>query len=106
MRTRLVEVDDATAVMNIYNPEVNEASISFDLVRAHWPSKRSGSVATSTRIPASSRSMRTTTSANSALGVSEYWVSRSSRRFATARLRHDRRELGLRLSSGARSRRR
>ena len=32
MRTRLVEVDDATAVMNIYNPEVNEASISFDLV--------------------------------------------------------------------------
>ena len=32
MRTRLVEVDDATAVMNIYNPEVIEASISFDLV--------------------------------------------------------------------------
>ena len=32
MRTRLVEVDDATAVMNIYNPEVTEASISFDLV--------------------------------------------------------------------------
>jgi len=31
--------------------------------------------------PASSRSMRTTTSANSALGVSEYWVSRSSRPF-------------------------
>ena len=32
MRTRLVEVDDATAVMNIYNPEVIESSISFDLV--------------------------------------------------------------------------
>jgi L-amino acid N-acyltransferase len=32
MRTRLVEVDDATAVMNIYNPEVVESSISFDLV--------------------------------------------------------------------------
>jgi phosphinothricin acetyltransferase len=32
MRTRLVEVQDATALMNIYNPEVVEASISFDLV--------------------------------------------------------------------------
>ena len=32
MRTRLVEVDDAKAVMNIYNPEVIESSISFDLV--------------------------------------------------------------------------
>ena len=32
MRTRLVEVDDAVAVMNIYNPEVIESSISFDLV--------------------------------------------------------------------------
>ena len=32
MRTRLVEVEDAAAVMNIYNPEVTEASISFDLV--------------------------------------------------------------------------
>ena len=32
MRTRLVEVDDATAIMNIYNPEVTESSISFDLV--------------------------------------------------------------------------
>ncbi len=32
MRTRLVEVDDAAAVMNIYNPEVVESSISFDLV--------------------------------------------------------------------------
>ena len=32
MRTRLVEVDDATALMNILNPEVVEASVSFDLV--------------------------------------------------------------------------
>jgi phosphinothricin acetyltransferase len=32
MRTRLVEVDDAMAIMNIYNPEVTEAAISFDLV--------------------------------------------------------------------------
>jgi L-amino acid N-acyltransferase len=31
MRTRLVEVDDAMAIMNIYNPEVVEAAISFDL---------------------------------------------------------------------------
>ena len=32
MRTRLVEVDDATALMNIYNPEVIETTVSFDLV--------------------------------------------------------------------------
>jgi L-amino acid N-acyltransferase YncA len=32
MRTRLVEVDDATALMNILNPEVVELSISFELV--------------------------------------------------------------------------
>jgi L-amino acid N-acyltransferase YncA len=32
MRTRLVDVDDAMAIMNIYNLEVNEAAISFDLV--------------------------------------------------------------------------
>lgn len=32
MRTRLVELDDARALMNIYNPEVTEKSISFDLV--------------------------------------------------------------------------
>ena len=32
MRTRLVELNDATAIMNIYNPEVVEAAISFDLV--------------------------------------------------------------------------
>ena len=32
MRTRLVEVEDATALMNILNPEVVELSISFDLV--------------------------------------------------------------------------
>jgi len=32
MRTRLVEVDDALALMNIYNPEVMEMSVSFDLV--------------------------------------------------------------------------
>jgi L-amino acid N-acyltransferase len=32
MRTRLVEVDDAAALMNIYNPEVMEMSVSFDLV--------------------------------------------------------------------------
>jgi phosphinothricin acetyltransferase len=28
----LVEVDDATALMNIYNPEVIETTVSFDLV--------------------------------------------------------------------------
>ena len=32
MRTRLVELDDAQALMNIYNPEVIEMSVSFDLV--------------------------------------------------------------------------
>ena len=32
MRTRLVEVDDAPALMNIYNPEVVETTVSFDLV--------------------------------------------------------------------------
>jgi phosphinothricin acetyltransferase len=32
MRTRLVEVDDAAALMNIYNPEVIETTVSFDLV--------------------------------------------------------------------------
>ncbi len=32
MRTRLVELDDATAIMDIYNLEVVEAAISFDLV--------------------------------------------------------------------------
>jgi phosphinothricin acetyltransferase len=32
MRTRLVEVDDAPALMNIYNPEVIETTVSFDLV--------------------------------------------------------------------------
>jgi phosphinothricin acetyltransferase len=32
MRTRLVEVADATALMNIYNPEVIETTVSFDLV--------------------------------------------------------------------------
>jgi L-amino acid N-acyltransferase YncA len=32
MRTRLVEVADAQALMNIYNPEVIETTFSFDLV--------------------------------------------------------------------------
>jgi phosphinothricin acetyltransferase len=32
MRTRLVELDDATALMNILNPEVVEATVSFDLI--------------------------------------------------------------------------
>jgi len=32
MRTRLVEVDDASALMNILNPEVVETTVSFDLV--------------------------------------------------------------------------
>lgn len=32
MRTRLVEIDDAQALMNIYNPEVIETTVSFDLV--------------------------------------------------------------------------
>jgi L-amino acid N-acyltransferase len=32
MRTRLVDVDDASALMNILNPEVVELAISFDLV--------------------------------------------------------------------------
>lgn len=31
MRTRLVEIDDARALMSIYNPEVTETSVSFDL---------------------------------------------------------------------------
>ena len=37
MRTRLVEVDDATALMNIYNPEVIETTVSFDLVPRTLP---------------------------------------------------------------------
>ncbi|NNN00904.1 MAG: N-acetyltransferase [Acidimicrobiaceae bacterium] len=32
MRTRLVEVDDARALMAIYNPEVIETTVTFDLV--------------------------------------------------------------------------
>jgi phosphinothricin acetyltransferase len=32
MRTRLVHLDDAAALMAIYNPEVMESSITFDLV--------------------------------------------------------------------------
>ena len=32
MRTRLVEVADAPALMNIYNPEVVETTVTFDLV--------------------------------------------------------------------------
>jgi len=32
MRTRLVEVDDAGALLAIYNPEVIETTVSFDLV--------------------------------------------------------------------------
>ena len=32
MRTRLVEAADARALMNIYNPEVIETTVSFDLV--------------------------------------------------------------------------
>ncbi len=32
MRTRLVQIDDATALMNILNPEVIELEVSFDLV--------------------------------------------------------------------------
>jgi phosphinothricin acetyltransferase len=32
MRTRLVELDDAEALMNIVNPEVVETEVSFDLV--------------------------------------------------------------------------
>ncbi|MGD0055093.1 MAG: N-acetyltransferase family protein [Acidimicrobiales bacterium] len=32
MRIRLVEVDDAQALLNIYNPEVIETTVSFELV--------------------------------------------------------------------------
>ena len=32
MRTRLVELDDSKALMDIYNPEVAETSLTFDLV--------------------------------------------------------------------------
>ena len=32
MRTRLVELDDAPALMSIYNPEVVETTVTFDLV--------------------------------------------------------------------------
>jgi L-amino acid N-acyltransferase YncA len=32
MRTRFVQIDDATALMNILNPEVIELEVSFDLV--------------------------------------------------------------------------
>jgi L-amino acid N-acyltransferase YncA len=37
MRTRLVEIDDATALMNIYNPEVMEMNVSFDLIARSLP---------------------------------------------------------------------
>jgi len=32
MKTRLVEIDDAQALINIYNPEVIETTVTFDLV--------------------------------------------------------------------------
>ena len=32
MRTRLVEIEDAAALMGIYNPEVVETTVTFDLV--------------------------------------------------------------------------
>ncbi len=32
MRTRLVEIEDAAALMGIYNPEVLETTVTFDLV--------------------------------------------------------------------------
>jgi len=32
MRTRLVEIGDAQALLNIYNPEVIETTVTFDLV--------------------------------------------------------------------------
>jgi phosphinothricin acetyltransferase len=32
MRTRLVEADDAAAILAIYNPEVVETTVSFDLI--------------------------------------------------------------------------
>lgn len=40
MRTRLVEVEDALALMNIYNPEVSETSVSFDLVERSLDEQR------------------------------------------------------------------
>ena len=41
MKTRLVEVDDASALMNIQNPEVTENAISFDLVaKSHDEQRR------------------------------------------------------------------
>ena len=41
MRTRLVELDDAAALMNILNPEVLEVSVSFDLVPRTLEAQRS-----------------------------------------------------------------
>lgn len=37
MRTRLVDVGDAPALMAIYNPEVMESSVTFDLVPRNLP---------------------------------------------------------------------
>ncbi len=36
MHTRLVELDDAPALMAIYNPEVLEGSVTFDLVQRSY----------------------------------------------------------------------
>ena len=41
MRTRLVELDDAAALMNILNPEVLEVSVSFELVPRTLEAQRS-----------------------------------------------------------------
>ncbi len=41
MRTRFVELEDAAALMNIYNPEVVETTVSFDLVPRTLAEQRS-----------------------------------------------------------------
>ncbi|MFY9783421.1 MAG: N-acetyltransferase family protein [Acidimicrobiales bacterium] len=41
MRTRLVELDDAQALMNIWNPEIVELTVSFDLVPKSLDEQRS-----------------------------------------------------------------
>ena len=41
MRTRLVEIDDAAALMAIYNPEVLETTNTFDLVARTMDEQRS-----------------------------------------------------------------
>ena len=70
MRTRLVEIDDASALMNILNPEVVEAFVSSISCRERSTSSASGSANTKRPTSASSRSTSRTTLVSSGRAAS------------------------------------